>query len=429
MGIFKKIGKSLKGAFKKIGKGVKKVFKKFGKFMGKIGIVGQIAMMFVLPGIGAALAKGFGALWTGVVGQTAAQGAAAAAATGAATTAAATAGGATAAAAAASGATAAAGVSTAASGLLGSGNAILRGAGMVLEKGAQFARTIQAGYKTVSQAVTGAFTETGKWIGGKLGMKTAEGAAMKGSWANYSQGVTDSFAKLGDKAAEFWSPVTDIGKVGGNTAIKLPKIGTNAAEAAKATAGELTRTSSDFVSETANAGSGITTDISMPTAELKSQIGKVAESTFTSPTGFDVADPANLKRSLLDKVMGGESFGEKLVNFKDDAIQYGQNLPGNIAKQTITGEATNAFYDIAGLTSEPMEMEEQPRYGYTPEFVSNAGGLANTMATPSDFGTFLAVGQNTVPVNETGYYGGPSSNAYNERMKGFTNNPNTGVMA
>ena len=432
MGIFKKIGK----VFKKIGKGVKKVFKKFGKFMGKIGIVGQIAMMFVLPGIGAALMKGFGAMWTGVVGQTAAgaTASAAGATAGAAASTAATTAGQTVAQAAAAGATEAAAVtaSTAASiqagttaitasatGMLGSSSAVVRGAGMVLEKGAQFARTIQAGYKTVSQAVTGAFEETGKWIGGKLGMKTAEGAAMKGSWANYSQGVTDSFAKLGDKAAEFWSPI----KAGPATASPITDAVTNKAV-------EAVSTTSNFMAEAADTGSGITTDISMPTAELKNQIGKVAESKFTSPTGFDVADPVNLKRSLLDKVMGGESFGEKLVNFKDDAIQYGQNLPGNIAKQTITGEATNAFYDIAGLTQEPPEMEGPSSYGFRPSFYqSNADVLANTIGTPSDFGTFLAVGQQIVPVNETGYYGGPSGDAYNKRMKSFTNTPNTGVMA
>jgi len=426
MGFFKNIVKGVGKVFKNIGKGVTKVFKKFGKFMGKIGIVGQIAMMFILPGIGAALMKGFGALWTGVVGQTAAQGAAAAAATGAATATAATAGGASAAAAAASGATAAAGVSTAASGLLGSSSAILRGAGMVLEKGAQFARTIQAGYKTVSQAVTGAFAETGKWIGGKLGMKTAEGAAMKGSWANYSQGVTDSFAKLGDKAAEFWSPVADIGKVGGNTAIKLPKIGTNAAEAAKATAGELARTSSDFVPEAANAGSGITTDISMPTTELKSQIAKGAESTFTSPTGFDVADPLNLERppSLLDRAK------DYIVDTPERLYEGAKDFIVGTPARVLNSEATGALYDAAGLTSEPMDIEGPSSYGYRPSFYqSNLDVLSNTMGTPNDFGTFLAVGQQTVPVNETGYYGEPSIKAYNERMKGFTNNPNTGVMA
>lgn len=78
--IGKKIGKALKKTFKKIAKvtGIDKVFKTvkkwvksglkaFGKFMGKIGVVGQIAMMFILPGVGNAL---MGAL--GSIGQAAA---------------------------------------------------------------------------------------------------------------------------------------------------------------------------------------------------------------------------------------------------------------------------------------------------------------------------------------------------------------------
>ena len=389
MGIFKKVFKGIGKVFKKIGKGVKKVFKKFGKFMGKIGIVGQIAMMFVLPGIGAALMKGFGAIWTGVVGQTAAQGAAAAAATGAATTAAATAGGATAAAAAASGATAAAGVSTAASGLLGSGNAILRGAGMVLEKGAQFARTIQAGYKTVSQAVTGAFTETGKWIGGKLGMKTAEGAAMKGSWANYSKGVTDSFAKLGDKAAEFWSPI----KAGPATASPITDAVTNKAV-------EAVSTPSNFMAEAADTGSGITTDISMPTAELKNQIGKVTESTFTSPTGFDVTDSLNLERppSLLDRATTyvAETPGRLYEGAKDFIV----GTPGRVLKS----EATGALYDAAGLTPEPLDIQEEEKrlYGnYVPEYRGNTDAYAQTMGY--DFGQYITGLEQTVgPFGEPG---------------------------
>ena len=59
MGFFKKIFKGVKKVFKKIGKGIKSAFKKVGKFMNKIGIIGQIGMMFILPGIGGALAKGF----------------------------------------------------------------------------------------------------------------------------------------------------------------------------------------------------------------------------------------------------------------------------------------------------------------------------------------------------------------------------------
>ena len=76
MGLFKKLGKKLRGFFKRIGKGIKKGFKKFGKFMGKIGILGQIAMMFILPGIGSLMLKGLGAM----TGLTATAGSAAAAA-------------------------------------------------------------------------------------------------------------------------------------------------------------------------------------------------------------------------------------------------------------------------------------------------------------------------------------------------------------
>ena len=81
MGIFKKIGKGIKKVFKKIGKAIKKQFKRFGKFMNKIGIVGQIAMAFILPGIGNALMSSIGGAFTKMVGQTAAQAGASAAST------------------------------------------------------------------------------------------------------------------------------------------------------------------------------------------------------------------------------------------------------------------------------------------------------------------------------------------------------------
>ncbi len=53
MGFFSKIWKGIKKTFKKIFKPIKKVFKSIGKFMGKIGIAGQLAMMFLpIPGLG-----------------------------------------------------------------------------------------------------------------------------------------------------------------------------------------------------------------------------------------------------------------------------------------------------------------------------------------------------------------------------------------
>lgn len=75
MGFFSKVFKSVGKVFKKIGKGIKSAFKKFGKFMNKIGILGQVAMFFIMPYVGAAL----GGMWTGIAGQTAAQTAATAA--------------------------------------------------------------------------------------------------------------------------------------------------------------------------------------------------------------------------------------------------------------------------------------------------------------------------------------------------------------
>jgi hypothetical protein len=74
MGFFSKLFKGVKKVFKKIGKGIKKVATKVGKFMGKIGIVGQIAMSFILPGVGGALLKTLGgtlgkvAAWAGTAG-------------------------------------------------------------------------------------------------------------------------------------------------------------------------------------------------------------------------------------------------------------------------------------------------------------------------------------------------------------------------
>jgi hypothetical protein len=55
MGFFSKIKKGFKKVVSKIGKGIRKVTRKVGKFMGKVGIVGQIGLALVLPGIGSML--------------------------------------------------------------------------------------------------------------------------------------------------------------------------------------------------------------------------------------------------------------------------------------------------------------------------------------------------------------------------------------
>ena len=61
MGLLSKLWKGVKKTVKKIGKGIKKVFKKIGSAIGKLGVVGQIGMMFLMPYATSALGSFFGA--------------------------------------------------------------------------------------------------------------------------------------------------------------------------------------------------------------------------------------------------------------------------------------------------------------------------------------------------------------------------------
>ena len=62
MGFLSKAFKGIKKVVKGIGKRIKKTFKSIGKFMGKLGIVGQIGLGLLMPGIGAMFGKFAGAL-------------------------------------------------------------------------------------------------------------------------------------------------------------------------------------------------------------------------------------------------------------------------------------------------------------------------------------------------------------------------------
>jgi hypothetical protein len=161
MGFLKKLWKKTVGkVWKKIGKTVKSVFKKFGKFMNKIGIVGQIAMSFILPGIGNALMAGFGSATAALAG-----------------------------------------------GALGS---IGKAAGWVLGKAGTFVKTIATGFKTVSGAVTDFIGTTAKYVGGKLGIGTLPNQTLSQAFGSegFAGRLTDSFSKLGEQASNFWNSTT-----------------------------------------------------------------------------------------------------------------------------------------------------------------------------------------------------------------------------
>ena len=64
---FSAVGSFVKRGLKKVGKFFKRAFKKVGKFMGRLGPVGMLGMMLIMPQLGAWWSE-FGA-WAGQLAQ------------------------------------------------------------------------------------------------------------------------------------------------------------------------------------------------------------------------------------------------------------------------------------------------------------------------------------------------------------------------
>tara|TARA_R110000824_G_scaffold75027_5_gene190572 strand:- start:636 stop:1829 length:1194 start_codon:yes stop_codon:yes gene_type:complete len=169
MGFFKKIFRGVKKVFKKIGKGIKKVFKGVGKFMDKIGIVGQIALMF-LP-----LGPLLGGLLKGVGGMAA----------------------------------------KALTAMGPIGTSILNGAKFVISKGAEFAGAVKNTFKTVTDGVATFASEFTKTSLNKMGfnptkfgfkpggsfdqwVQSGKGQSFGDAWGKVTANITDNASKIFD---------------------------------------------------------------------------------------------------------------------------------------------------------------------------------------------------------------------------------------
>ena len=149
MGFFKKIFKGVKKVFKKVGRAVKKGFKKFGKFMNKIGIVGQIAMMFVLPHVGAFLMKGL------------------------------------------------AGAGQALAAYSGIGSTVVNAAGSVLTHAHKFATAVGNGYRTVTQGIMDF---------GKTALNKIPGVSIEGAAQNFFTGPDSALSRVKLNAKSILDP-------------------------------------------------------------------------------------------------------------------------------------------------------------------------------------------------------------------------------
>lgn len=175
---FKKIGSGFKKAFKSIGKGIKSAMGKIGKFMGKIGIVGQMALMFtpvgaMLSGMMGSIGNVAGSMFGKVVGQAAVQGAAG-------------------------------------SGLLGSSSAILQGAGTVLKAAGNFAQAGHSAFRTITDGISSFVGEFSKTALKKIpGMENVMPKYLGSGSDTFFGGKNSAWGKVSSKVSSDAAAILD----------------------------------------------------------------------------------------------------------------------------------------------------------------------------------------------------------------------------
>lgn len=365
MGFLKKLWKKTVGkVWKKIGKTVKSVFKKFGKFMNKIGIVGQIAMSFILPGIGNALMAGFGSATAALAG-----------------------------------------------GALGS---IGKAAGWVLGKAGTFAKTIAAGFKTVSMAVTDFIGTTAKYVGGKLGIGTSQTFGQAFGSEGFAGRLTDSFSKLGEQASNFWNSTTadfadrGIMTVAEKTAADLAAFGgTKAAEGVAVQSA---------------------TPVTDPlTGEVKSGFMEQAQTDLNfSSAPVEMAPPAEVAKDQnwfskgLEKMTGEQTIGDALKAAPGKAGKYAYKSLLEAPGKMVSGEAQKGLAKAIGLG--PEEYEQGPSWRANNPYAYQSGNYAQSQqesAASMGFEDFARQNMAVYNTDPQGSYGGIDFyNSYMQRYAG-----------
>ena len=303
MGVFSNIWKGVKKTFKKIGKGVKSAFKKFGKFMGEAGILGTVAIGILTGG------AGFGAM-LGNFGAT----------------------------------------------LAGSTSALLRGAGWVIGKAAQFGNMVSSGFKTLTSGVTEFFGQTGRYIGSKLGMPGAPTdmtiLGEGGLWDNYSKALTENFSQFTSDVSSFAS---------------------------------------------SSAASGLTTPTSIPDSQKTLLPDDIDENLVGVTKDAPIAEPAP---SLLGKL--GES-GERVAK---NVVTSVEQVPGQLAGQALIqyAQGTPEYEKALSMSY------AQPTKTATPESAINQA-LTPMMTDDQQFANMF--------VNYDTGVNGAFGNIYSNRIKAF----------
>ena len=329
MSIFKKIFKKVGNVFKSIGKTIKKGFMKFGKFMNKLGILGQIGMMFIMPGIANLAMKGLMQMGSGFMTGLASAG----------------------------WTTTAAGVTSATSGVM---SGVARVSHAVLSTVAKVAQTGMNAYRTITDTVMGVVTDTAKAIGQKMGMNvavpnisavtggatiTAEGAAgsiLENAAARFQAGTAKTWASLTDTAkvvgdimpggAEYSPKYENIGKVS-----REVNYSTQNRDAFNAAASKLPDVDIE-IDPSVSVDSSATSAVNVAEKATEPSAGFFTKERLTDATRTAITQQGyqfmNAKGEVVDYSQAVDPIG------RTDDINYFTNLRGS--GQTLAGTGFNA---------------------------------------------------------------------------------------
>ena len=370
MGFLSKLWKGVKKTVKKIFKPIKKVFKKVGKFMNKIGIVGQLAMSFILPGIGNALMAGFGSATAALAG-----------------------------------------------GALGS---IGKAAGWVLGKAGTFAKTLSTGFKTVTGAVTDFIGTTAKYVGGKLGIGTLPNQTLGQAFGKEGFGgrLTDSFTKLGDQASNFWNSTTadfaDRGlmTVGEKTAADLAAFGNT--KAVEGVAVQSAAPVTDPITGEIKSGFMEQAQTGLDPKKFNKLPGEISQDVLSTEVA---ASEQGLLSKGFERITGEKTVGDFISNApgkaKDYAVDSLLAAPGNIVKSTFKEGLSN----LVGLG--PEEYEQGPSWRANNPYAYQSGYARSQQesAAPMSFESFAQQNMAVYNTDPRGAYGGSENyTAYMQRF-------------
>lgn len=373
MGFFSKLWKGIKKVAKKVFMPIKSVFKQVGKFMNKIGIVGQIAMSFILPGIGSVLAQTFGKA-----------------------------------------------VSALAGGALGS---VGKAAGWILGKAGTFAKTIGQGFKTVTSAVTDFIGTTGKYVGGKLGIPGMDKMTLGEAFGKEGWGgrLSDSISKLGAEASNFWQSDLEsfadrgIMTVGEKTAADLAAFGNT--KAVEGTAVQSAAPVTDPITGELKSGFMEQAQTSLDLKKFNELPGEISQDVLS--TEVDSAKQSLFSKGL-EKITGEKSIEDVFKTAPGKAKAYAVDsllsAPGDLVK----GEFKKGLSKAIGFGPEKYE-QGLSWGGYSPQMRSQLSEAAQMGLQPIMQDAYADyVTSSSLNTNPQGIYGGANNYAdYFKRMAVF----------